>query len=88
MADRKIFLIGIGGTGMRCLESFVHTCAIGMYDNTEVHMLALDTDKNNGNYDRLRRIVNCYKSVNGGKEKIHKVSNRRLCSMRRKIHII
>ena len=54
---------------MRCLESFVHTCAIGMYDNTEVHMLALDTDKNNGNYDRLRRVVNCYKSVNGGKEK-------------------
>ena len=69
MADRKIFLIGIGGTGMRCLESFVHTCAIGMYDNTEVHMLALDTDKNNGNYDRLRRLVNCYKSVNGGNEK-------------------
>lgn len=69
MASRKIFLIGIGGTGMRCLESFVHTCAIGMYDNTEVHMLALDTDKNNGNYDRLRRLVNCYRSVNGGNEK-------------------
>ena len=69
MADRKIFVRGIGGTGMRCLESFVHTCAIGMYDNTEVHMLALDTDKNNGNYERLRGLVNCYKSVNGGKEK-------------------
>lgn len=54
---------------MRCLESFVHTCAIGMYDNTEVHMLALDTDKNNGNYERLRRLVNCYRSVNGGKDK-------------------
>ena len=54
---------------MRCLESFVHTCSMGMYDNTEVHILALDTDKNNGNFDRLRRLVNCYRSINGGNEK-------------------
>lgn len=66
MAERKVFLIGIGGTGMRCLESFVHTCAIGMYDNTEVHMLALDTDSGNGNFKRLRELVDCYRSVNGG----------------------
>lgn len=51
---------------MRCLESFVHTCAIGMYDNTEVEMLALDTDANNGNFERLRSLVNCYKVINGG----------------------
>lgn len=65
MAD-KVFVIGIGGTGMRCLESFVHTCAIGMYDNTEIEMLALDTDEENGNFDRLGTLVNCYRSVNGG----------------------
>ena len=29
----KLFVIAIGGTGMRCLESFVHLCAIGMFDN-------------------------------------------------------
>ena len=65
MAD-KVFVIGIGGTGMRCLESFVHTCAIGMYDNTEIEMLALDTDEDNGNFKRLESLVNCYRSVNGG----------------------
>ncbi|MGM9763130.1 MAG: hypothetical protein ACI3ZQ_03810 [Candidatus Cryptobacteroides sp.] len=66
---KKVYVIGIGGTGMRCLESFVHTCAIGMYDNTEVEMLALDTDRHNGNFERLRSLVNCYKAVNGGNTK-------------------
>lgn len=61
----KVFVIGIGGTGMRCLESFVHTCAMGMYDDTEVQMLALDTDKDNGNFARLRKLVDCYNTVNG-----------------------
>ena len=65
----KVFLIGIGGTGMRCLESFVHTCAMGMYDNTEVELLALDTDKDNGNFDRLRTLVDHYNKVNGGSTK-------------------
>jgi outer membrane protein insertion porin family len=31
-----LFVIAIGGTGMRCLESFVHLCAIGMLDGREV----------------------------------------------------
>lgn len=68
MASKKIFLIGIGGTGMRCLESFVHTCAIGLYDNTEVHMLALDTDEHNGNFKRLRDLQSDYRILNGDKE--------------------
>lgn len=68
MASKKVFLIGIGGTGMRCLEAFVHTCAIGMYDNTEVHMLALDTDKGNGNFNRLRELQHDYCLLNGDKE--------------------
>lgn len=66
---KKLFLIGIGGTGMRCLESFVHTCAMGMYDDTEVEMLALDTDADNGNFKRLTELVNLYNIVNGGKIK-------------------
>ncbi len=66
---KKIFLIGIGGTGMRCLESFVHTCAMGMYDETEVEMLALDTDKDNGNFVRLRKLVEHYNKINGGNTK-------------------
>ena len=40
----KLFLIAIGGTGMRCLEAFVHLCAAGMFDDQEIEILTLDTD--------------------------------------------
>jgi hypothetical protein len=61
----KYFIIGIGGTGMRCLESFVHLCGMGMFDNTEVNMLALDTDLENGNFARLQELVDAYVKVKG-----------------------
>ena len=61
----QIFIIGIGGTGMRCIESFVHLCAMGMFDNTDVHMLALDTDKDNGNFTRLKNLKEAYIKTKG-----------------------
>ncbi|RMG26506.1 MAG: hypothetical protein D6730_09010 [Bacteroidetes bacterium] len=63
--NMKIFVIGIGGTGMRCLESFVHLCAMGMFDNTEIDMLALDTDRENGNFCRLKELVDVYNKAKG-----------------------
>ncbi|MFI3296775.1 MAG: hypothetical protein R3Y59_03990 [bacterium] len=66
---KNIYVIGIGGTGMRCLESFIHLCAIGMYDETNVHLMALDTDKNNGNFKRLTSLVDNYSKINGGRVK-------------------
>ena len=53
---RQFFVLGIGGTGMRCIESLIHLCAMGMLDETEIHLLALDTDKNNGNFSRLKEV--------------------------------
>lgn len=62
----QLFVIGIGGTGMRCLESFVHTCAMGMYDNSDINILALDTDLENGNFNRLQELVeDAYLKVKG-----------------------
>jgi len=62
----QLFLIGIGGTGMRCLEAFVHTAAMGMYDNTEINILALDTDMDNGNFKRLIELVeDGYQKIKG-----------------------
>lgn len=61
-----LFIIGIGGTGMRCLEAFVHLCATGMFDNTELNILALDTDLDNGNFSRLKSLVeDAYLKVKG-----------------------
>lgn len=59
----KLFVIAIGGTGMRCLESFVHLCAIGMFDNEEVEILTLDTDQSNGNKGRVEQLIGLYNRV-------------------------
>ena len=57
---KKFFVLGIGGTGMRCIESLIHMCAIGMFDETDLYLLALDTDKNNGNFARLKAVKDAY----------------------------
>ena len=59
---KQYFVLGIGGTGMRCIESLIHLCAMGMFDDTEIHLLALDTDKNNGNFSRLT-VVKSYRRM-------------------------
>jgi hypothetical protein len=65
----QIFIIGIGGTGMRCIEAFTHLCAMGMFDKTEVHLLALDTDKDNGNFTRLKNLKEAYIKTKGVNKK-------------------
>lgn len=59
----KLFVIAIGGTGMRCLESFVHLCAIGMFDNQEIEVLTLDTDQTNGNKGRVEQLIGLYNNI-------------------------
>lgn len=61
----QFFVLGIGGTGMRCIESLVHLCAMGMFDDTDIHLLALDTDKNNGNFSRLKEVKEAYCKAKG-----------------------
>ncbi len=59
----KKFVIAIGGTGMRCLESFVHLCAAGMFDGEEIEILTLDTDQSNGNKGRVENLIETYNKV-------------------------
>jgi len=61
--EDKLFLIGIGGTGMRCLEAFTHLCAIGMMSNKEVDILSIDTDINNGNKEKTEGVIERYISI-------------------------
>lgn len=59
----KLFLIAVGGTGMRCLESFVHLCAAGLFDNKTIEILTLDTDQSNGNKGKVETLINLYNKV-------------------------
>ena len=61
--NERLFLIAIGGTGMRCLESFVHLCAAGLFDNHTIDILTLDTDQTNGNKDRVENLIDLYNRV-------------------------
>ena len=63
MSQDKLFVIGIGGTGMRCLESFVHMSAMGMFDNKEINILTLDTDQENGNLKRVWDLIDLYNRI-------------------------
>lgn len=61
--EDKLFIIAIGGTGMRCLESFVHLCAAGMFDNKTIDILTLDTDQANGNKGRVESLIDLYNTI-------------------------
>ena len=69
MSQDKIYIIGIGGTGMRCLECFVHLCAMGMFDNKEINILTLDTDQENGNLARVWQLIDLYNKIKSPSEK-------------------
>ena len=68
ISDKKNFIIGVGGTGMRCLETFTHMCAMGLYDGMEFNVLTLDTDYENGNKSRTEGLIQQYNNIksNGG----------------------
>ena len=60
MATRN-FLIGIGGTGARVIESVVHLCAAG-FGPDELSMFMVDPDAGNGNLDRTKKLITDYKN--------------------------
>lgn len=53
------YVIAIGGTGARCLESLIHLCAIGLGPN-KLFILILDPDDAHGNIERLRDVITKY----------------------------
>lgn len=56
------FFIAIGGTGARCLESFLYLAGAGLV-REPLHILIIDPDLNNGNSFRTRQLVNDYHEV-------------------------
>jgi len=71
----NLFIIGIGGTGMRCIDAFTHLCAIGMFDNQEIDILTLDTDTNNGNKSKTEQLIERYIKIKGGEKNSSPTNN-------------
>jgi hypothetical protein len=58
------YLIGIGGTGARCMESFIHLNGAGLLkDNQAVNLLYVDADVSCGNLTRTQQTVELYAKV-------------------------
>ena len=58
------YLIGIGGTGARCMEAFVHLVGAGLLkDNQPVKIVYVDADVSCGNLVRTQEMVNLYEKV-------------------------
>lgn len=48
------YMIGIGGTGARCIEAAAHLSAAGLFPDTELYTLFVDPDESNGNLERAK----------------------------------
>lgn len=66
----KLFVIGIGGSGAKCIESIVHLAAAGLYSEETIEVLFIDPDEANGNVERARNTVrlyqDCQQLISGG----------------------
>lgn len=58
------YVIAIGGTGARCLESLTYMAAAGLFTRP-LHVLMVDPDQNNGNSVRTKRILPLYHDLHG-----------------------
>jgi hypothetical protein len=61
------FIIAAGGTGMRCLQSFLNICALGMYSGETIDILLLETDIENGDKKNSENLVSWYRTLQTGK---------------------
>jgi len=56
------FAIGIGGTGSKCLEALLHTCAAGLGPEA-ISIAIVDQDRSNGNVAQLRQVLDTYRQL-------------------------
>ncbi len=55
----RFFFIGVGGTGAKVAEAFVHLCAAGLGPE-QADILLIDVDEDNGNLHRTRACLEQY----------------------------
>jgi hypothetical protein len=59
----NLFLVASGGTGMRCLQSFIQMCALGMFPGKTIHILLLETDEENKDKRNTENLVKWYQQI-------------------------
>lgn len=62
----KLFIFGIGGTGERVMRSFTMLLAAGVptFDGYNIYPVLIDYDKDNGDKDRVVKLLQNYRKIN------------------------
>ena len=55
-----LYLIGIGGSGAKCIEAVLHLAAVGLLTDARIKILFVDGDESNGNVERARNSCKIY----------------------------
>jgi hypothetical protein len=56
----SMYIIGIGGTGAKCIEAVIQQAAIGIFGQETLNLLFVDADENNGNLERASKSLKIY----------------------------
>jgi hypothetical protein len=56
----SIYVIGIGGTGAKCIEAIIQLASIGLLGEDTLNLLFVDADENNGNLERSLKSLKIY----------------------------
>lgn len=56
----SIYVIGIGGTGAKCIEAIIQQAAVGLFSEETLNLLFVDADENNGNLERALKSLKIY----------------------------
>ena len=61
----QYFLVAAGGTGMRCLQSFIQLCALGMFPKKNITILLMETDAENKDKANAEQLLTWYNYLQG-----------------------
>ena len=58
----SLYIVSIGGTGAKCVESILHAAAAGLFGKEKIQILFIDPDESNGNLTRTRETLATYQA--------------------------
>ncbi len=59
----KVYLLFVGGSGIRVAKSFLHLCGAGCFPGHEFKIMLIDSDNSNGDTDLLKTIIKKYNAI-------------------------
>jgi hypothetical protein len=71
------YIIGVGGTGARCLEAITYMMAAGLFTRP-IYALIIDPDQNNGNGKKTVQVMRWYHQIQQYAQPSNPVNNGRL----------